>query len=86
MFDTKPSREAFQTFVTEAQKIHQAQVETMTYLQKQHEAWVARQPKEDPMLTIVKQNILDIEQMLFILKHALFFAILVLLSVAIVGG
>jgi len=76
----------FDTFVTKAQEIHQTQVETMTYLQEQHEAWVQRQPKEDPMLTIIKQNILDIERMIFILKHTLFFSILVLLSTTMYMG
>lgn len=76
----------FDTFIAEAQEIHQARLETTLYLQEQHAAWVQRQPKEDPMLVIVRQNITDIEGMIFILKHALFFAILALLTVAIVGG
>lgn len=76
----------FDTFIAEAQEIHQARLETTLYLQEQHEAWIARQPKEDPMLSIVRQNISEIERMIFILKHALFFSLIVLLSVAIVGG
>jgi len=85
MFDTKPTQRSFETFILEAQEIQQSRLETTLYLQSMHEAWVARQPKEDPMLVIVQQNIAEIEAMILFLKHGLFLAILALLGVMYIG-
>jgi len=65
MFKTNPDTEAWDAAIREGLLDHEGQMETMEYLQAQHEAWVQRQPKEDPMLKIIQQNIAEIEAMIF---------------------
>jgi len=86
MFKTNPDTEEWDAAIREGLLDHGGQIETMNYLQSMHEAWVQRQPKEDPMLKIIQQNIAEIEALILFLKHALFFSLFVLLSAMYIGG